>query len=169
MELLLALMDAANAIGYQVYVPDYGGTRTAAQQSALYSDALAQGGGTDTAYAVAKPGHSRHEYGAAFDLQIFGGGHASGGKEGTDVDYKILADLAENLGLVGGYYFAARGVGKKDPFHFQLNEALSTSVARWQAMKAAGIQSTREVLLARSRSLHSSASPSGSSRGNSNA
>jgi hypothetical protein len=124
---LLGLMDAAESLGYQIAIAPDGGTRDNARQAALYADALAQGGGLDTAYAVAKPGHSRHEYGAAFDVQIVAGG-------ASDRDYRQLADVAPAFGLVAGYYFDARGVGKHDPYHFQLDESLATSVALWQTI-----------------------------------
>lgn len=130
MQKLLLLIDAANGEGWTVYVPDFGGYRTVAQQQALYDDAVAQGVDGDTAYAVGKPGRSRHNYGAAFDLRI---------EDGTDDDYARLAAIGEELGLVAGYYSAARNLGKKDPYHFQLNETLQESIDRWHAMRVAGI------------------------------
>jgi hypothetical protein len=144
MQGLLALMDAAaGAYGWKTYVPDFGGLRSDAQQQALYADSLAQGDGTQTAYAVGTPGHSRHEYGAAFDLHILTGGSNADGT-GSDGDYARLAQLAESLalspGLEAGYYFADRYAGsQKDPYHFQLREPLQASIDRWHAMKAAGI------------------------------
>lgn len=130
MQRLLVLMDRAHDEGYVTYVPDFGGYRSLATQQQLHDDAVAQGVGGDTAYAVGLPGKSRHNYGAAFDLQI---------ENGSDDDYARLAELGESIGLVAGYYFAARGVGKKDPYHFQLDETLQESIDRWAAMKAAGI------------------------------
>jgi hypothetical protein len=140
MALLLALMDQAGArLGFTLAVPDDGGTRSTARQQQLYNDALTAAG--DTAYAVGKPGHSRHEYGAAFDVHIVAGGHDGG--YGTDADYRALADLGEALGLHAGYYFAERGEGShSDPYHFQLDEAFSTSQQRWAAMHAAGMTLT---------------------------
>jgi hypothetical protein len=134
---LLQLKDDALAqIGFQLELNADGGQRSTARQTQLYNDALEQGGGTDTAYAVAKPGHSRHELGAAFDVSIIAGGSAADGT-GTDDDYRALADLGEANGLVAGYYFAARGVGKKDVYHFQLNEPFQTSVDQWAALTSA--------------------------------
>jgi hypothetical protein len=139
LEALAALMDAAGAqLGLTLAVPDDGGTRSVQRQAELYADSLAQGGGVDTAYAVAQPGHSRHNYGAAFDVQIVAGG-SNGDGTGSDGDYEQLATLGEALaltpGLTAGYFFAARGVGKIDPYHFQLNEPFQTSVDRWTAMQ----------------------------------
>jgi hypothetical protein len=126
-----------------------GGTRSSDEQARIYQDALEAGGGSDTAYAAAKPGTSRHEYGAAFDVHIVAGGE-------TDANYHKLADLGQRLGLVAGYYFDHRGVGKHDPYHFQLSETLEESRERWQAMRAAGLTLAREDLLSRSRSSSSS-------------
>jgi hypothetical protein len=138
-ELLLELNDRANAeLGFTLAIPEDGGTRSQARQAALYQDALEQGGGTDTAYAVGKPGRSRHNYGAAIDEHIVAGGSEEDGT-GTDADYRQLAELAESIGLTAGYYFAERGVGKKDVFHFQLNESLQESIDRWHAMQTAGM------------------------------
>jgi hypothetical protein len=152
MALLLALMDQAGArFGFTLAVPEDGGLRSTSKQAALYADSLAQGGG-QLAYPVGKPGTSFHEFGAAFDVQIVKGGHDGTG-HGTDDDYRALADLGEALGLVAGYYYAARGEGQKDPYHFHLAEALSTSKARWEAMQTAGFTLTREVLSRRLSSL----------------
>jgi hypothetical protein len=137
MTALLELYDAANARGLVLAIAPDGGTRSIATQQQLYADSLAAGNG-QLAYAVATPGHSRHEYGAAFDVDVIkGGGNPDG--TGTDDDYKTLADLAPGLGLTAGYYFADRGVGLKDPYHFQLNEPFQTSVDKWNAMIKAGI------------------------------
>jgi hypothetical protein len=142
MQDLLQLMDAAKTqLGFTTTIPVDGGSRSLANQTALYNDSIAQGGGT-LAYPVGKPGNSRHEYGAAFDLNILAGGSNTDGT-GCDNDYEQLAQLAESLpgapGLIAGYYFAERGEGKSDPYHFQLNESLATSEATWAAMQKAGI------------------------------
>jgi hypothetical protein len=133
-EKLLELMDAAEARGFTVAVPDFGGIRSTARQTRLYNDSLQQGGG-QLAYPVGKPGTSRHEYGAAFDLHIVGGGHGAGGR-GNDADYRQLAEDGRAIGLTAGYFWQGKS---KDPYHFQLNESLEDSKARWQAMKSAGI------------------------------
>jgi hypothetical protein len=145
---LLQLMDAAKDAGYTPFIPEYGGTRDTVTQARLRADSLRQGGGS-LAYPVAKPGTSRHEFGAAFDMQL---------QDGHDVDYAWLAAVGEQLGLKAGYYFAERGEGQKDPYHFQLNESLSESIAKWRAMQDAGIV-TREGLLPRPRSISSSPRP----------
>jgi LAS superfamily LD-carboxypeptidase LdcB len=142
MQRLLRLLDDAQAqLGFTLAVPDYGGTRTTAVQQQLYADSLAQGVGGALAYPVAKPGTGRHEYGAAFDLHIVDGGSNDDGT-GSEGDYQQLADVAQNLGLVAGFYFA-----NSDPYHFQLNEPLADSQARWAAMKRAGIIQTVAVVL----------------------
>lgn len=146
MELLLQLLDAAALeLGFSLYVPDKGGTRSIAEQEELYRAALVAGGGRQTAYAVAAPGQSRHNYGAAFDVHIFAGGAGPNGT-GTDDDYRQLAELGERLGLTAGYYFDAREMGKHDPYHFQLNEPFNASVDRWKAMQLAGIVKTLSVV-----------------------
>lgn len=130
-----ALWDAATSYGYTLAIPEFGGRRSAATQTALYVAAVAAGIGGDTAYAVAKPGTSRHEYGAAVDLHIIAGGDGDGGT-GADSDYRWLAETAESLGLIAGYYFDARGQGKHDQYHFQLNETLAVSRANAPAAGA---------------------------------
>lgn len=128
--LLLALMDASESeLGKKLYVSDFGGQRTPATQAKLYADSLDANGNQQ--YAVGKPETSRHVYGAAFDVHFVG--------EGTDDEYQQLADIGQQLGLVAGYYFDHRGVGKHDPYHFQLNEPLQTSIDRWNAMQRLGI------------------------------
>lgn len=128
--LLLALMDSSESeLGRKLYVSDFGGQRTSAIQARLYADSLDANG--NQLYAVGKPETSRHVYGAAFDVHFVG--------EGTDDEYRQLADIGEELGMVAGYYFDHRGVGKHDPYHFQLNEPLQTSVDRWNAMQRLGI------------------------------
>jgi hypothetical protein len=139
---LLALQDSAlQQLGYVLAVPVDGGTRTNARQAQLYADSLAQGGGV-LAYPVAKPGSGRHEYGAAVDLHIVAGGSDDDGR-GSDDDYRALADVALQLGLVPGYYFE-----KSDPFHFQLNETLAQSQARWADMQGQGKHALLLMLLA---------------------
>ncbi len=134
---LVQLMAAAESqLGFTLAVPDDGGTRSSARQLALYNDSLQQGGGV-LAYPVATPGKSRHEYGAAFDLHIVAGGANDDGT-GADEDYLNLATLAESLagspGLTAGYFFAERGQGQQDLYHFQLDETLQASVDAWNAM-----------------------------------
>ncbi|MEP6494489.1 MAG: D-alanyl-D-alanine carboxypeptidase family protein [bacterium] len=148
MRALLHLLDAAAAtLGVRCQVPDYGGTRSLATQQELYEDSIAQGGGV-LAYPVGKPGRSRHNYGAAVDLHIVAGGTNDNGT-GSDDDYLQLAEVAESLGeLTAGYFFAARGQGQSDPYHFQLAEPLETSIARWNAMASAGIGTTVALLIA---------------------
>jgi hypothetical protein len=147
MQLLLELLDAAESeLGFTLAVPDDGGTRSDARQARLYADAVQAGGGSDTAYAVAKPGRSRHQYGAAFDVHIVGGGHDDDGR-GSDDDYRALAALGESLGLTAGYRFLELGVGKKDPYHFQLTESLQASIDRWEAMRRAGIGRVLAVIV----------------------
>jgi hypothetical protein len=137
---LLALQDSAlQQLGYVLAVPVDGGTRTNARQAQLYADSLAQGGGV-LAYPVATPGSGRHEFGAAVDLHIIAGGSDDDGR-GSDDDYRALADVALQLGLVPGYYF-----DKSDPYHFQLNEPLTQSQARWAAMQNAGSNQLLVVL-----------------------
>lgn len=137
-QLLLDLKDAAaTQLGFTLEVPADGGTRSVARQTALYTDSLQQGGGT-LAYPVGKPGSSRHNYGAAFDVHIVAGGSAGDGT-GTDDDYRSLGTLGESLtdapGLTAGYFFAQRGQGSmSDPYHFQLREPLATSEALWPAV-----------------------------------
>jgi len=122
---VLQLLDSAQAqLGFTLAVPADGGVRTNARQAQLYADSLAQGGGV-LAYPVATPGSGRHEYGAAVDLHIIAGGAVDGGR-GTDADYQQLADVAEAVGLVAGYYFS-----NSDPYHFQLAEPLAESQAQW--------------------------------------
>ena len=145
MQLLLQFYDAANAAGYRLAIPELGGYRSTAQQSRIYADALAAGGGADTGYAAGRPGHSRHQYGAAFDVHIVAGGNEGDGT-GTDADYAELARIGEELGLTAGYYFAERDVGKKDPYHFQLSEPFEDSVAKWNAMKTAGIVKSLAII-----------------------
>lgn len=138
-EKILELNDRANSdLGFTLAVPDYGGTRTAAQQEALYADSVSQGGG-QLAYPVGKVGHSRHQYGAAVDEHIVAGGSADDGT-GTDDDYHKLADLGESIGLEAGYYFDVRyPPSLRDRYHFQLKESLQDSIDRWNAMRQAGI------------------------------
>lgn len=123
------LFDAAPGLGLAIAIPEFGGTRSTARQAALYADSLAQGGGV-LAYPVATPGNSRHEYGAAFDVDIIGDG-------ASDAGYRDLADAGVGLGLTAGYYFSG-----SDPYHFQLNETLAVSIARWKAL-----QTTRLVVV----------------------
>lgn len=127
---LLMLLDSAAAAGVTCDIPAYGGTRTLDQQTALYQTSLDEGGGT-LAYPVAAPGRSRHEYGAAVDLNIVGGGSNPDGT-GTDADYRRLADIAQSIGLTAGYYFAT----SSDPYHFQLTETLAESIAQWPAVRS---------------------------------
>lgn len=128
-QLLAQLLDAAAlALGFRCEIPEDGGTRTAERQAALYADSLAEGGGT-LAYPVAPAGRSRHQYGAAFDLDIVAGGSAADGTGTTD-DYRQLADLARSLGLTAGYYFS-----HSDRYHYQLTETLEDSIARWPALQ----------------------------------
>lgn len=137
-QLLLDLKDgAATQLGFTLEVSADGGTRSLARQAALYADSVAQGGGT-LAYPVGRPGSSRHNYGAAFDVHIVAGGSAADGT-GTDDDYRSLATFGESLseapGLTAGYFFAQRGQGAmSDPYHFQLRELLATSKALWPAV-----------------------------------
>jgi len=108
-----ALDQAAQGLGYTLSVPDFGGLRTEAQQTQLQTweqQSCATGQGC---YAVAPPGSSFHECGAAFDVQIVSGGS-------SDADYRALADLAPSVGLRAGYYFA-----QSDPFHFELPMSLA--------------------------------------------
>lgn len=150
LENVSALMDAAGEqFGFTLAVPDDGGTRSTELQKALYADSLAQGGGK-LAYPVASPGHSRHEYGAGFDVHIIAGGSNPDGT-GSDDDYRRLADLGESLpgnpGLTAGYYFKARGLAThSDPYHFQLNEPFQTSVDEWAAMNRATGSATLEAV-----------------------
>jgi hypothetical protein len=129
-QLLASLWEAATTYGYTLAIPANGGRRSHAAQVKLYADS-AQG----TRYAVAQPGRSRHEYGAAVDLNIIAGGYGDGGT-GADSDYRWLADAAESLGLVAGFYFDARGEGLHDPYHFQLKESLDVSIASAPASTA---------------------------------
>lgn len=146
---LLALRDAAfTELGFLLEVPADGGTRTLERQQQLYDDSIAQGGGT-LAYPVGQPGKSRHNYGAAFDVHIVAGGTAADGT-GTDNDYQELGALAESLagapGLKAGYYFAERGQGMSDPYHFQLNEPLADSQAKASIVSSAGGFSTTDAI-----------------------
>lgn len=137
---LLWLKDAAlEQLGFVIVVAQDGGTRSLERQAALYADSIAQGGG-ELAYPVGKPGSSRHNYGAAFDVWIVAGGSAADGT-GTEDDYKALATLAESLpedpGLTAGYFFAARGLAThSDPYHFQLMEPLEVSKQRWAKLRS---------------------------------
>lgn len=137
--LVITMLNLAEGhYGYTLMVPEDGGTRTTARQAELYA---ASSNGAD--YAVGRPGTSRHEYGAAFDLHIIGGGNGENGA-GDDDDYRNLAELAEGIttippGLTAGYWFDARGLGRHDPYHFQLNESLLDSQMRWKILQRAGI------------------------------
>jgi hypothetical protein len=143
--LLLALLNRAEAeLGFTLAVPPDGGTRTTQRQAELYADSA----GT---YATAPPGRSRHEYGAAFDVHIIAGGNGDGGT-GDDDDYRELAELGERItgippGLTAGFFFDARGLGKHDPFHFQLNETLLDSQLRWKTMQRVGVAKAFTVFL----------------------
>lgn len=134
--------NAKSQLGFTLAIPENGGVRSTATQTALYNDSLAQGGGT-LAYPVGKPGTSRHEKGAAFDAHIVAGGSNDDGT-GSDDDYERLAALGESFpgdpGLTAGYFFAERHeAAKSDPYHFQLAEDFADSDAKWKAMQRAGI------------------------------
>jgi hypothetical protein len=113
--LVLPLMQATeDATGKKLTIPPNGGLRSNLTQQALYA---ARG---SNPYPVAIPGRSRHEYGAAVDLNIIGG---------NDDDYAQLASIAEGM-------FALHAAGPSDRVHIQLNESLEDSIARWDALQS---------------------------------
>lgn len=118
--------------GKRSFVPVDGGVRSHARQAKLDADSQGK-------YPVATAGSSFHEYGAAFDLNIVGGYDAAG--------YRVLADIAREIGLRPGYDFANR-----DEFHFELRESLSTAKAKWAALQKKNWSSASPRSLSYSRS-----------------
>lgn len=112
---ILPLMQATeDATGKKIAIPPNGGLRSNLTQQALYAARASN------PYPVAVPGRSRHEYGAAVDLNILGG---------DDADYSRMADIArEMFGLHAAY--------PSDRVHFGLDETLEESIARWNALQS---------------------------------
>lgn len=113
---VLPLMQAVeDATGKKLTIPPNGGLRSNLTQQALYAARASN------PYPVAIPGRSRHEYGAAIDLNILGG---------SDADYAVLADIAREM-------FGLHAAGPTDRVHINLDETLEQSVAAWDALQHA--------------------------------
>jgi D-alanyl-D-alanine dipeptidase len=102
------IADVEHATGKSVSIPPRGALRSYSDQVDLWNARASN------PYPVAQPGTSRHEYGAALDVNIAGG---------TDDDYETAADIATSrYGLDAGLYFST-----PDRVHFQLHETLDAS------------------------------------------
>lgn len=114
-DIVLPIMQAVeDATGHTITVPPNGGYRSNATQVELYANRASN------PYPVAVPGKSRHEYGAAVDLDIIGG---------ADSDYSQMATIASSqFGLASGY--------PGDRVHMQLDETLDQSIAAWNDLQA---------------------------------
>jgi hypothetical protein len=82
------LFDDLAEAGFMVQIPSTGGVRSTVEQSRIYSDSLAAGGGNRLDRVVGFPGTSLHEYGLAADLMIVG----ANGKRFADGPYGRTAD-----------------------------------------------------------------------------
>lgn len=99
------------------------GFRSNKQQAATHSDSVAAAR-NGQGYRAAPAGSSKHEVGAATDLNIVGeqtAGDAS--KDARNRYYVILAEEARKIGLKPGMDFKT---GDPDPYHFEEPETLDT-------------------------------------------
>lgn len=126
-----ALVTKAADVGITIKI--IGGTRTYAEQDALYAKGRTAPGPRVT---NAKGGHSNHNFGIAFDVGVFQGKSYLG----ESPKYKAVGALGVELGLEWG----GNWTSFKDQPHFQLRPAWaagmseSAMLAELRARKAAG-------------------------------
>ena len=121
--------------GGDISVPEFGGLRTLTTQEQLAAyerDSVAAGGAP---YAVGAPGHSKHETGDAFDVQL---NTPLTGRSVTD-SYKAMADYAYSLTLTPGYYFHSV---PSDPYHFENADSDHTTYADGSTVPDASVDTT---------------------------
>lgn len=92
------LMGAGIATGYEWVITS--GRRTMSEQQALYNQGRTVKGPKVT---NAKPGQSAHNFGMAADLAPMKDGKIWW--NAPDHVWKTMADVAQQIGLVAGYYF----------------------------------------------------------------
>ena len=125
-----ALVHKAAAVGITIKVID--GTRTWAEQDALYAQGRTRPGGIVT---NAKGGESNHNFGIAFDIGVFEGSRYLG----DSPKYKAVGTLGIELGLEWG------GDWKSlvDQPHFQLRPRWAQELTERQML--AGLRARREA------------------------
>lgn len=99
------------------------GRRTMAQQRAIYSQGRTTPG---KVVSNAKPGQSAHNFGYAVDIWPMKGDDFDW--SAADKLFKVMADIAESLGLTAGYNFKSI----HDAPHVELAK-WKTQQARWKA------------------------------------
>lgn len=107
---VLPIMQATeDATGKKLTIPPNGGVRSYETQAALYAARATN------PYPVAIPGTSKHECGAAVDLNIIGG---------SEADYATMAGIVEDtFELTSGW--------PDDEVHIELPDDLSDCQAAW--------------------------------------
>jgi hypothetical protein len=103
------------------------GARTQAQQAATYADSTKTGAQT---YRASPPGQSKHERGAATDLNVVGHTIGDAAQDARSSWYAILAEEAEKVGLKPGLRFKD---GLPDPYHVEEPETLAQLDAEYSA------------------------------------
>lgn len=127
------------------------GTRSTALQAQIHADSLAAGGykGQQT-FRAAPAGQSKHEAGAATDINIIDNTTGDAAKDAASPLYRALAEEGEKVGLKAGLNFKT---GLPDPYHFEEPEPLATLKAEFQehirdlTTKGAGLLAVVAVLL----------------------
>lgn len=106
------------------------GHRTTQRQAEIYADSTK--GGKGQAYRAAPPGHSKHQFGAATDLNIIGETAGDAVTDKASMWYGILAEEARKVGLKAGYDFMGR---LPDPYHVEEPESIEALRAEYNAMR----------------------------------
>lgn len=127
---VLATMQAfEDQTGMKTFVPEDGGYRSMSTQTEVYADSLKEG------FRAAPPGKSKHEFGAAIDLQIINADgtvrEQNAAVDESDPDYELLATLGESNGLIAGKHFSS---GDPDPYHFESSDSLEVCAEKWDAL-----------------------------------